>query len=203
MENLAGKTNPLIFGMEGKAERWRIRTDSRGQGLAEYLVIVVLIAVGVIVAVRYFGGSVKEQIGDAAEQVDAARSDEKAGKSAKRRKGPSTERVPGGPDIGGVDDGPVAGTGGIGPSTGTSADNGLDSAVGADDEDRYAKDVARLRTEVGKDEVEEGVSEIKVGWWTLVVAGIVVLAIGTALVFLVSRKGGKKKKKKKMSKTED
>jgi Flp pilus assembly pilin Flp len=39
-----------------------MRTDERGQGLSEYLILVLLIAVGSIAAARTLGGTVKGKI---------------------------------------------------------------------------------------------------------------------------------------------
>ena len=38
--------------------------NSRGQSLSEYLIVVIVIALAVIVAIRYFGGSIKGQVED-------------------------------------------------------------------------------------------------------------------------------------------
>jgi pilus assembly protein Flp/PilA len=44
--------------------------DERGQGLAEYIIIVILVAIIVLVAVRLFGKSVFNQFGNATQQID-------------------------------------------------------------------------------------------------------------------------------------
>ena len=44
--------------------------DQRGQGLAEYIIIVILVAIIVLVAVRLFGKSVFNQFGNATQQID-------------------------------------------------------------------------------------------------------------------------------------
>ena len=44
--------------------------NNRGQGLAEYIIIVILVAIIVLVAVRFFGKSVFNQFGNATQQID-------------------------------------------------------------------------------------------------------------------------------------
>ncbi len=48
----------------------RFRKNEQGQGLAEYIIIVILVAIIVLVAVRLFGRSVFNQFGNATSQVD-------------------------------------------------------------------------------------------------------------------------------------
>ena len=50
--------------------RRSIRGDERGQGMAEYIIIVILVAIIVLVAIRFFGRSVYNQFGNATEAVD-------------------------------------------------------------------------------------------------------------------------------------
>ena len=45
-------------------------SNERGQGLAEYIIIVILVAIIVLVAVRLFGKSVLNQFGNATQQID-------------------------------------------------------------------------------------------------------------------------------------
>lgn len=47
-----------------------LRNNERGQGLAEYIIIVILVAIIVLVAVRLFGRSVFNQFGNATQQID-------------------------------------------------------------------------------------------------------------------------------------
>ena len=44
--------------------------NERGQGMAEYIIIVILVAIIVLVAVRIFGRSVFNQFGNATQQID-------------------------------------------------------------------------------------------------------------------------------------
>lgn len=44
--------------------------EERGQGMAEYIIIVILVAIIVLVAIRLFGRSVFNQFQNATEEVD-------------------------------------------------------------------------------------------------------------------------------------
>ena len=48
----------------------KLLQDNRGQGLAEYIIIVILVAIIVLVAVRLFGRSVFNQFGNATSQIE-------------------------------------------------------------------------------------------------------------------------------------
>ena len=48
----------------------RLRRDESGQGMAEYIIIVILVAIIVLVAIRLFGKSVYNQFNNATEEVD-------------------------------------------------------------------------------------------------------------------------------------
>ena len=52
----------------------RIRGE-KGQGLAEYIIIVILVAIIVLVAVKYFGKSVYNQFENATNEVENLRKD--------------------------------------------------------------------------------------------------------------------------------
>lgn len=49
--------------------------DERGQGMAEYIIIVILVAIIVLVAIKLFGRSVFNQFTNAQEEVDNLQSD--------------------------------------------------------------------------------------------------------------------------------
>ena len=53
-----------------RLRRNELHRDERGQGLAEYIIIVILVAIIVLVAVRLFGRSVFNQFGNATSQID-------------------------------------------------------------------------------------------------------------------------------------
>ncbi|MCB0345962.1 MAG: hypothetical protein KDD66_12655 [Bdellovibrionales bacterium] len=52
----------------------RLANDERGQGLAEYIIIVILVAIIVLVAVRFFGESVFNQFENATNEIDTLQS---------------------------------------------------------------------------------------------------------------------------------
>lgn len=47
-----------------------LRKNERGQGMAEYIIIVILVAIIVLVAIRLFGKSVYNQFENATKEVD-------------------------------------------------------------------------------------------------------------------------------------
>ena len=53
--------------MEGRDQSVR---DERGQGMAEYIIIVILVAIIVLVGVRLFGESVINQFNNATGEID-------------------------------------------------------------------------------------------------------------------------------------
>ena len=53
------------------------RSDQRGQGLTEYIILVALIAIAAIAAVRFFGTRTKEGFQNAADQVGGVNQDMK------------------------------------------------------------------------------------------------------------------------------
>jgi Flp pilus assembly pilin Flp len=53
-----------------------LKDDERGQGMAEYIIIVILVAIIVLVAIKLFGKSVFNQFGNATEAVDTLQSDD-------------------------------------------------------------------------------------------------------------------------------
>jgi Flp pilus assembly pilin Flp len=56
--------------MEIKKNNTDILNNERGQGMAEYIIIVILVAIIVLVGVRLFGKSVINQFNNATEEVD-------------------------------------------------------------------------------------------------------------------------------------
>lgn len=59
--------------------RRSLRNDERGQGMAEYIIIVILIAIIVLVAIRLFGKSVYNQFSNAKNEVDTLQEDAPGG----------------------------------------------------------------------------------------------------------------------------
>ena len=52
----------------------RFGKDERGQGMAEYIIIVILVAIIVLVGIRLFGKSVLNQFNNATGEVDTLQS---------------------------------------------------------------------------------------------------------------------------------
>ena len=60
--------------MEKKKSRLiSIRSDERGQGMAEYIVITILVAIIVLIGVRIFGKRILNQFNNASEEVEDLR----------------------------------------------------------------------------------------------------------------------------------
>ena len=51
-----------------------LKRDERGQGMAEYIIIVILVAIIVLVAIRLFGRSIFNQFTNAQQEVDTLQS---------------------------------------------------------------------------------------------------------------------------------
>lgn len=56
--------------MNKLVERVSLRKNEQGQGMAEYIIIVILVAIIVLVAIRLFGQSVFNQFGNATQEID-------------------------------------------------------------------------------------------------------------------------------------
>lgn len=56
--------------MKPKFEKVSIRNNEGGQGLAEYIIIVILVAIIVLVGVRLFGKSVINQFNNATGEIE-------------------------------------------------------------------------------------------------------------------------------------
>ena len=50
--------------------RKSLLNNERGQGMAEYIIIVILVAIIVLVAIRFFGKSITNQFENATEEID-------------------------------------------------------------------------------------------------------------------------------------
>lgn len=53
------------------ARKRSLTGNERGQGMAEYIIIVILVAIIVLVAIRFFGRSVYNQFSNARNEVDS------------------------------------------------------------------------------------------------------------------------------------
>ena len=179
-----------------KLRRFRpLTNDPRGQGLAEYIIIVVLIAVVVLVSVRLFSGGMMGQFRNASEGVN------KLGSKGVPNPPQGGDTTPGRTDeqathASGEYNG---GRNSLPDSAGTASSKGADSKI----DDQISKQVSELHGGVGETE-DHFVSHIHIDWVTIgeIVFGIV--AVGVYVVFSKSRKledkkQGKKKKKKRFS----
>lgn len=155
----------------------------RGQGMAEYIIIVVIVAILVLVGVKIFGKSVGTQFENATQEVATLNSGE-------------------GGDKGGGAKGSGEGTSTTPSGSRTEADNreaaksaGPVEATGAGKDD-----LARLRSESVGDREVPLAAQIKIDWRILAFIGGIVCAAGLYVVFQNSdwkKKRAKQDKSKK------
>jgi len=171
---------------------WR---EEHGQGLAEYLIVVVLIAIIVIIGIRYFGGSVSNQIQGATEQVEGL--DEGAGTGAPIVEGegpktPSTKRAYERKDTEVVlkESGDIERGGGADKER--KAEKDEKDGGGTD----LSKRISNLKAEGvgGKD--TKPIEEIELDWGTLGFVAAIVCVLAAAFIFRKSGNGKGKKGKK-------
>ncbi|MCC6952500.1 MAG: pilus assembly protein [Deltaproteobacteria bacterium] len=139
--------------------------------MAEYLIIVVIIAICVIVGIRYFGGTVQNQFTDATGQLDELEK-EKAG-------------APGSSNPSGT------------YQIERRADQGTDGLSTSGGEKRKGSSLHSAG--VGEDRGNV-ISEIEIDWQTLFLIGGIVVAGGVVVVMRISKRDKDKKKKKKKKK---
>ncbi len=169
---------------------------SAGQGMAEYIIVAVLIAVIIIIAIRYFGGSIQGQFENATEQVRSPGDSIPGGDSAGA--GHSVGRSVGISDEGGGGESLEP----SGPKSGSAKEAaGGDELGGGDD---LSKEVASLRSEPVGDVEDSPIEEIVLDWKLLALIAGIIFAVGMYIVFQSTsedKKSKKAKKKKKKKKT--
>lgn len=158
-----------------------------GQGLTEYLVVVALVAILVIVGVRYFSSGVSGQLHNATGQFDALSAGGAASEQASRpaEAGASARQD----EESGGDVSPTS-------SAGRSRAPKRSAGPGAD----LDRQVDALSTGVGDRDVEKGgVETITINWFEIGSFAGLIVVIGVAVVFLKRRKkaapGAKRKKR--------
>lgn len=175
-ENARRESVRVAVGRDGWGER--------GQGLAEYLIIVVVIAVAVILAIRYYGGSLSGQIQNATDEVSSAR-------RGVDREASSGTAQPSGKSEGGKAEESEQTL----PSSGKAAsESGIRESSGS-----IEKQVHALRP-AGMGDEEEVVDSFNLDLPLLIGIGAVVIAVGVAVVFLTTKEKRKEKKEKKKKK---
>lgn len=158
------------------------RSDESGQGMAEYIIIVIIVAIAVILGLRYFGGSIFGQFRNATEEIQVVGKGRDKGESgsggspsgADTREHPATTREGGGGGAKG------AAKSGSGSGGGDLPPAGLDEKV---DE---------LRTGVGDTTGSSPVNEIQISMSTLLTIAGVVVGLGVVIVIRSMRKKKKK-----------
>ncbi|MFN8390297.1 MAG: pilus assembly protein TadG-related protein [Bdellovibrionota bacterium] len=174
---------------ENAAVRATAYGNARGQSLTEYLIVVLLIAVGVIVGIRVWSNSLSGKFENATEMIDSAGSKKppavNAGEATAERSGGAEE-----PDA----------HGGRTETTPTEHSGGGRSGGAKRGSSDLDKQVAELQTGVGETD-SRLVDKIHIDWSTLLTIGGIIVALGVCVVFRKSRavkqqNAGKKKKKK-------
>ncbi len=182
---------------------WRsICVDTNGQGLAEYLIIVVIVAVAVILAIRYFGGSVGNQFSDANQKLTKAGSSDTVSKSSKNDTSDGSNEVSDdssnrlAKESGGSSRSDGSNSAGLGDPSG-----GIGDAPSGEGEDIDALADSMSRG-VGDDTGSKPIEQIEISWGTLAFLAFIICCLGVYLVARFSKKvrkqsdKGKKKKKK-------
>jgi Flp pilus assembly pilin Flp len=197
---------PLPVGHSNGRERWRPRerffmadclsarksrgigiADPRGQSLTEYILVVVLIAVAVILGLRYFGGSLTNKFENATDMIDSAGRSQPAGNQndgAGQVEEGGGERRTAYSNIGQTPD--RSSIGSVQPKSPADLD----------------REVNELRNGVGETD-EKLVNKIHVSWGLLLTIGGILVVLGVCVVFSKTRslrdKSKSKSKKRKFS----
>ena len=160
-----------------------LKREECGQGLAEYIIIVILVAVLVLVGLRYFGVGIGNQFKDATRKLDTASTDDVSASSTERSKTSSNEGIK-------EEQNELPGSSGDGVRTSDSAGDSDKADIGA-----MADSIS---PGVGDSEVIA--PPIRINMSTLLIILGAVIGVGIYIIVRFaskSRKVIKKKKKKK------
>ena len=174
-----------------------LRGSQEGQGLAEYLVIVVLVAILVIVGVRYFSHSVTGQFQDATTQLTTLGDKSKSGPNqepARAEQYSAAGRAGGGAEQTTVlPRNDAGGTEGKQGQRGDGGGGGKSGGVGGGTEDLHPEPVGQATNRFGGD--------VPIDWSSLFLFSLCVIAVGLyAMSKLLKSRGGEKDKKDKKGK---
>lgn len=162
----------------------RLLGTAKGQGLAEYIIIVVIVALVIFLGVRYFGGTLSGQFENATEEVSGlqdggAVKDSGEGKGSSSQKSESAYVDSGGEDV----------------QYDSSGKKGTKSVRGTG-----TADLEELRASGVGEAASDTLENLELDWQTLTFMGVLVCAIGVFLVLRITKQKGPKKKKKKKKK---
>lgn len=152
-------------------------SNSAGQGMAEYVIIGIVVAIVIIVALRMFGGSIKDQFQNATDAINAPQDKQLASNSGDDTVSSRTSAG------GALDSGKESG----------KKSGAIESGGGG-----HGAQVSALKDAPVGDE-ESVVGEIAIDWQLLAVLAAIVCGLGIYIVFRVNKdkkKTAKKKKKK-------
>lgn len=176
-------------------------SDESGQGLAEYIIIVILVALLVIFGIRYYGGSIFGQFQNATEEINVASKSGAGEGSVSREGGGSVTRTTAGTSMGGSSTGDSSGGGGESEPDISDSASSRTSGTATSGEDELSEKVSSLRTGVGDTDDAVVVKSIQLDWSTLATIAGAILGLGVFVVFRGYQKqkkrseGGKSKKK--------
>lgn len=169
--------------------------DSQGQGLAEYIIVAILVAIILIVAVRYFGSSVSNQFESATEEISSLEKGGAEGDAGAEEKSSPQSAAAKRYSRSGHDD--FEDAEGCKGSSGTSAKAQADAGGGGGDE-------VDLTTALGKEGVgmreADAPSDVDVDSQTLWFLALIVFGAGIGIAMHFGKDRKEKKEKKKDSK---
>lgn len=159
-----------------------------GQGLTEYIIIVVVVAILVLIGIRYFGSSIGNQFSGARDEISSLGNESQEIEGENSSASHATSAGPGA--------GSSSNRTSSLNSSGTSEEDGLSSnsasSSGNKDEIESLKEAP-----VGQDP-SAGIPELS--WGQILQFGGLVVLVGILVVFLGAKKGDKKKEKKEKKK---
>lgn len=161
--------------------------SEKGQGLAEYIIIVVIVALLVILAIRYFGGSIFGQFQNATQELNVAGTE--GGDYRDRPENMSRESAGGGDS----DSRPEGGAGGGGDPAADRGKRGSGDGGGGGD---LNSQVEKYRVGVGAtdDRVTDGIT---LSWSAVGQFAAGVVAFGVFIVFRMRKKTAPKTENKR------
>jgi uncharacterized protein (UPF0333 family) len=168
-----------------------IACNNRGQSLAEYIIVAIVIAVLAIFAIRYFGGSITGQFENVADTVSQLREDDPASTSTTKISPTTAEVSTSKTDVQDMSD--VTEVDKTKP-TGVIEQSTTNESLEAQ--------IQRLRAEgVGSKDISP-VEDIKMDWRTLLLIGSIIGALGFVVVLYFGRDKSKSKQKKQRKKAQ-
>ena len=183
----------MKFGSAHKSAVSSFQRDESGQGMAEYIIIVIVVAIAVILGLRYFGGSVTGKFSNATSELKHNQRDGPAGEI------PATGGAPaGGPEGPGREGGPSSGTAGRSAGDGGAPKKAPENS--SSDSASLDGRVDELRTGVGDSGTGKPVEQIQISASGLIILAVVVVGLGFVIFMATMRDKEKRKERKNRKK---